>query len=66
MPTNITIKNSNQIHQLKVTQEDHQVDPKVKNLKLWKGTADKFLKPGEQTDIWVSEGRRVIIQELPT
>lgn len=65
MPTNITIKNTNQRNHLKLTIETSEIDPKTKKIS-WKPGADKFLKPGETEDIWVAETRRVITQEMPT
>jgi hypothetical protein len=65
MPTNIPIKNTNQIHQLKVVVETASVDPKTKT-KEWKVPVVTYLKPGESVDIWVAEGRRFTVQELPT
>lgn len=65
MPTNITIKNTNQSHQLKITPEISEIDIKTKK-KIWKAEIDGYLKPGQFTDLWVGENRRIIIQELPT
>lgn len=70
MPTSITIKNTNQINQIKVTQENREeiIDPKTKKKEKtpWKASADRYLKPGEREDVWVGDNRRVIIQEMPT
>lgn len=65
MPTNISIKNSNQTNQLKVVTETADTDPKTK-VKTWKTPVVTYLKPGEQVDIWIAEGRRTTIVELPT
>lgn len=65
MPTNIPVKNTNQSHQLKIVTETADVDPKTKS-KIWKAPIVTYLKPGDATDIWVGEGRRFTIQEMPT
>lgn len=65
MPTNIPIKNTNQSNQLKIISENADIDPKTKK-KEWKASTITYLKPGEQTDIWVGESRRHTITELPT
>lgn len=65
MPTNIPIKNTNQIHQLKVVTETGEVDPKTKK-KEWKTPIVTYLKPGEAYDVWVGENRRFTVQEMPT
>lgn len=65
MPTNIPIKNTNQSHQLRVVTETGIEDPKTK-AKTWKSPVTVYLKPGEQTDIWVAENRRTTVQEMPT
>jgi hypothetical protein len=66
MPTSIAIKNTNQLHQLKLTPEIADVDPKTKK-KTWKPQGiDGYLKSGEATQVWVGENQRIIIQELPT
>lgn len=65
MPTSIPLKNTNQIHQLKVVTENAEVDPKTKT-KTWKTPVVTYLKPGESVDIWVAENRRTTIVELPT
>lgn len=65
MPTNIPIKNTNQINQIKVVTESATTDPKTK-VKSWHTPVVTYLKPGEQTDIWIAEGRRTTIVELPT
>ena len=65
MPTNINIKNTNQRNQIKVHVENLEVDPKTKKVVGNPGITT-YLKPGEQTDVWVAESRRVTIQEMPT
>lgn len=65
MPTNITVKNSNQRNALKVTPEISETDPKTKSV-TWKPSPAVYVKAGEALDVWVAEGRRVIVQELPT
>ena len=72
MPTNINIKNTNQRNQIKVHVENSETveveETKGKKTKKteWKPSSTAYLKPGEQTDVWVAEGRRVTIQEMPT
>ncbi len=65
MPTNIPIKNTNQINQIKVVVETATVHEKTK-VKEWKTPVVTYLKPGEQVDIWIAENRRFTIVELPT
>lgn len=65
MPTSIPVKNTNQSHQLKVVTETSEVDHKTKK-KEWKTPIVTYLKPGEAMDIWVAEGRRFTVQEMPT
>lgn len=65
MPTSIPVKNTNQIHQIKVIVETADVDPKTKT-KTWKTPVVTYLKPSESVDIWVAENRRITIVELPT
>lgn len=65
MPTNIPIKNTNQINHLKVVTETAEVDVKTKK-KEWKAPIVTYLKPGEAVDIWVGESRRFTVQEMPT
>jgi len=65
MPTNITIKNTNQRNQIKVHIENSEIDPKTKKVE-WKPSSTTYLKPGEYTDVWAAENRKVTIQEMPT
>lgn len=65
MPTNIPIKNSNQINHLKVVTETATDDPKTK-VKTWKTPVITYLKPGEFMDTWIGENRRMTVVELPT
>lgn len=65
VPTNIPIKNTNQMNQLKVVTETFELDPKTKKTE-WKTPVVTYLKPGERVDIWVGENRRFTVQELPT
>jgi hypothetical protein len=65
MPTNITIKNTNQRNHIKVNVETIETDPKTKKQTFKPGTAT-YIKPGEYTDVWVAENRKVTIQEMPT
>jgi len=65
MPTNIIVKNTNQINQLKVTPETSEIDPKT-HKKVWKAAVDAFVKPGDFVDVWVGGNQRVTIEELPT
>jgi len=65
MPTNITIKNTNQRNELKVTPEVAEIDPKTKK-KTWTASVDGYLKPGTSVDVWVGEDRRIVVQEVPT
>jgi len=65
MPTSINIKNTNQRNQIKVSIENYNKDEKTKKFEWTPGTV-AYLKPGEQTDVWAAENRKVIIQELPT
>lgn len=65
MPTNIPVKNTNQMNHLKVVTETAEVDPKTKK-KEWKAPKVVYLKPGEHTDIWVAENTRTTILEMPT
>jgi hypothetical protein len=65
MPTSIPVKNTNQIHQIRIVAETKEIDPKTKKVE-WVKPLVTYLKPGESTDIWVAENRRFSIQELPT
>lgn len=65
MPTSINIKNTNQRNHIKVAVENYEKDEKSKKGE-WKPGAVAYLKPGEQTDVWAAENRKVIIQEMPT
>lgn len=65
MPTHITIKNSNPTNQLKITQEDVEVDVKTKK-KTWKSIADTYVKPNTSGEVWVGGPRRIIIEEMPS
>lgn len=65
MPTNIPIKNTNQINHIKVVTETAEIDPKTK-AKVWKVPVVTYLKPGEGVDIWIAESRRTTITEMPT
>lgn len=65
MPTNLPIKNTNQMHTIKVTTEIGTVDPKTK-LKTWKANTPTYVKPGDRADVWVGENNRVTVQEMPT
>lgn len=65
MPTSIPIKNTNQANQIKIVKETSEIDVKTK-AKNWKSTITTYLKPGEQTDIWVGESVRYIVTEMPT
>lgn len=77
MPTSINIKNTNQRNQIRVgvsnatTEEKEVKDPKtgkVSKIKEthWSPSITTYLKPGEQTDVWVAENRQIIVQEMPT
>jgi hypothetical protein len=65
MPTNIQIKNTNQRNQIKIRVDNSTVDPKSKII-IWNQGVTTYLKPGEGTDVWVAETRKVTIQEMPT
>lgn len=71
MPTNITIKNTNQRNQIKIHIEDlREVGKEDKGKKIfvkeWFPSVTTYLKPGEQTDVWVGENRKVSVVEMPT
>lgn len=69
MPTNITIKNTNQRNSIKVSIENLEVTVNAKDKSVkkdWKSGIDTYLKPGESTDAWAAETRKIIIQEMPT
>lgn len=65
MPTSMNIKNTNQRNHIKVSIENYTIDPKSKKGE-WTPGVVAYLKPGEQTDVWAAENRKVIIQEMPT
>lgn len=65
MPTHINIKNTNQRNQIKVAIENYTKDEKSKKGE-WAPGVVAYLKPGEQTDVWAAENRKIIIQEMPT
>ena len=65
MPTNIPVKNTNQMNQLKIVSETLVVDEKTKK-KEWRQTSTTYLKPGEASDFWVGQERRHTITEMPT
>lgn len=65
MPTSINIKNTNQRNHIKVAIEVYDKDEKTKKGE-WKPREVAYLKPGEQTDVWAAENRKITIQEMPT
>lgn len=70
MPTNISIKNTNQRNSLKISTEN-LVEPEYDKRKkppekVWVGSNSEYIKPGEVAEIWVAETRRITIQEVPT
>lgn len=69
MATNIPIKNSSNLTTLKIKiqSEATQVGPKTQRFDPWKDAGvDKFLPPGQTTDVWVGPGRRIVIEEMPS
>ena len=65
MPTNITIKNTNQRNEIKISVIALETDPKTKKVSEKPGSTT-YVKPGEYTDVWAAENRKIIIQEVPT
>lgn len=77
MPTSIPIKNTNQANQIKISKETSTtIEHEIKDIKTnktskvkettWNPGVVTYLKPGEQTDIWVGESVRYIVTEMPT
>lgn len=67
MATNISIRNSNVRHSIRVYNEDAVRDDKGKQTGRWKRVQTvSVVKPGDATDVWVADGRRFVVEELPT
>lgn len=69
MPTNVVLKNLSQLHTLRVRPQDPLQDAKTEKRVpgKWKDVPiDGYITPGQTLDVWLGEGRRVILEEMPT
>lgn len=73
MPTNVVLKNLSQLHTLRARPQSLEAPPaKTKTgapggPNTWKDVpVDGYITPGQTVDVWLGEGRRVILEEMPT
>lgn len=67
MPTSVPLRNPSTSHTLRVRYQDAVRDKNGKVTSEWKKAVavDGLIPPGGFLDVWLGEGRRVIVDELP-